>query len=144
MSSSMSARPNESALPYSLDYPPPDFVDPVVEAYKSKVDRAAIRENLKLTVEERLRKAQTRALARSAALERQAELEEFNQFTNRILDVVREPLSLEEYLRLWREQHERQATTASIERSSIEDDAGLSQPLGEAFNHVRSQLGIES
>ena len=144
MSSSMPNRPNESDLPYSLDYPPPDFIDPMVQAYKKFVDHAAIRENLKLTVEERLRKAQTRALARAASLVRQAELEEFNQFTSRILDVVSEPLSLEEYLRLWREQNERQTTTASIERSSIEDDAGLSHPLSEAFNHVRSQLGIES
>ena len=48
----------EAALPYSLDYPPPDFIDPVVEVYKRDVDRSIIRENLKLTVEERLRKHQ--------------------------------------------------------------------------------------
>jgi hypothetical protein len=30
--------------------------DPVIEAYKGDVDRTLIRENLKLTVEERLRK----------------------------------------------------------------------------------------
>ena len=47
-----------AALPYSLDYPPPDFIDPVVEVYKRDVDRSIIRENLKLTVEERLRKHQ--------------------------------------------------------------------------------------
>ena len=34
-----------------------DYVDPVVEAYKQDVDRSLLRENLKLTVEERLRKA---------------------------------------------------------------------------------------
>ena len=50
--------PTESALPYSLDYPPPDFIDPVIEAYKKDVDRTIIRENLKLTMEERLRKHQ--------------------------------------------------------------------------------------
>ena len=50
--------PTESALPYSLDYPPPDFFDPVIEAYKKDVDRTIIRENLKLTIEERLRKHQ--------------------------------------------------------------------------------------
>jgi hypothetical protein len=38
--------------------------DPVVEAYKKDVDRTLIRENLKLTVEERFRKAM--ALARFA------------------------------------------------------------------------------
>lgn len=31
--------------------------DPVVEAYKKDIDRTLIRENLKLTVEERFRKA---------------------------------------------------------------------------------------
>jgi hypothetical protein len=38
--------------------------DPIVEAYKKDVDRTLIRENLKLTVEERFRKAM--ALARFA------------------------------------------------------------------------------
>ena len=38
--------------------------DPVVEAYKKDIDRSLIRENLKLTVEERFRKAM--ALARFA------------------------------------------------------------------------------
>ena len=38
--------------------------DPVVEAYKKDIDRALIRENLKLTVEERFRRSM--ALARFA------------------------------------------------------------------------------
>jgi len=38
--------------------------DPVVQAYKKDIDRTLIRENLKLTVEERFRKAS--ALARFA------------------------------------------------------------------------------
>ncbi len=38
--------------------------DPVIEAYKKDIDRTLIRENLKLTVEERFRKAM--ALARFA------------------------------------------------------------------------------
>jgi len=33
------------------------FQDPIVEAYKKDIDRTLIRENLKLTVEERFRKA---------------------------------------------------------------------------------------
>jgi hypothetical protein len=37
---------------------PPDVFDPVVEAYKKDVDRTLIRENLKLTVEQRLMKLQ--------------------------------------------------------------------------------------
>jgi hypothetical protein len=36
--------------------PPADFYDPVIEAYKKDVDRTLLRENLKLTVEERLQK----------------------------------------------------------------------------------------
>jgi hypothetical protein len=41
-----------------------EYRDPVVEAYKSGIDRTLIRENLKLTVEERFLKAM--ALARFA------------------------------------------------------------------------------
>jgi hypothetical protein len=37
---------------------PPDHCDPVIEAYKKDVDRTLLRENLKLTVEERLIKAE--------------------------------------------------------------------------------------
>lgn len=58
MSDSTAIPPSPAPLPYSLDYPPPDFIDPVIEVYKKDVDRATIRENLKLTVEERLRKHQ--------------------------------------------------------------------------------------
>ena len=35
---------------------PPDAFDPVVEAYKKDIDRTLLRENLKLTVDERFRK----------------------------------------------------------------------------------------
>jgi hypothetical protein len=44
--------------------------DPVVQAYKKDIDRTLIRENLKLTVEERFRKAM--ALARFAEEMRRA------------------------------------------------------------------------
>jgi hypothetical protein len=47
-----------------MDRPPRPDPDPVVEAYKKGIDRTLIRENLKLTVEERFRKAM--ALARFA------------------------------------------------------------------------------
>jgi hypothetical protein len=36
-----------------LTPPPADYVDPVIEAYKRDVDRTILRENLKLTVEQR-------------------------------------------------------------------------------------------
>ncbi len=38
---------------------PADYSDPVIEAYKKDVDRTLLRENLKLTVEQRIRKAQS-------------------------------------------------------------------------------------
>jgi hypothetical protein len=40
------------------DLAPADYSDPVIEALKKDVDRTLLRENLKLTVEERLRKAE--------------------------------------------------------------------------------------
>ena len=40
-----------------MDAAPHPDLDPVVEAYKKGIDRTLIRENLKLTVEERFRKA---------------------------------------------------------------------------------------
>ena len=46
----------KTPLPYSLDYPPPDFIDPVIEVYKKDIDLASVRENLKLTMDQRLRK----------------------------------------------------------------------------------------
>ena len=38
------------------ELPPADYQDPVIEAYKKDVDRTLLRENLKLTVEERFNK----------------------------------------------------------------------------------------
>jgi hypothetical protein len=37
---------------------PPDVFDPVIEAYKKDIDIGLIRENLKRTVEERMRRMQ--------------------------------------------------------------------------------------
>lgn len=37
---------------------PPDVFDPVIELYKKDIDRTLIRENLKLTPEQRLQKLQ--------------------------------------------------------------------------------------
>jgi len=38
-----------------LELAPPDYIDPVIEAYKKDVDRTLLRENLKLSVDERFR-----------------------------------------------------------------------------------------
>jgi hypothetical protein len=50
------------------DLAPADFFDPVIEAYKKDVDRTLLRENLKLTPEQRVQKAES--LHRSIALVR--------------------------------------------------------------------------
>lgn len=55
----------ETPLAFSPDYPPPDFIDPVIEAYKKDVDRTILRENLKLTVEERFQKYKSFLLSRA-------------------------------------------------------------------------------
>jgi hypothetical protein len=47
-----------SAEPLSTDLAPPDYGDPVIGAYMKDVDRTLLRENLKLSVEERLLKAE--------------------------------------------------------------------------------------
>jgi hypothetical protein len=43
----------------SPELAPADYFDPVIEAFKKDVDRTLLRENLKLTVEQRIRKAQS-------------------------------------------------------------------------------------
>jgi hypothetical protein len=53
----MSAESLEQSQRKKRDLAPPDYCDPVIEIYKKDVDRTLLRENLKLTVEERLRKA---------------------------------------------------------------------------------------
>ena len=80
--------------PQREDLAPPDYCDPVIEAYKKDVDRTLLRENLKLTVEERFAKAEARhrsaetweakcraalAQAQAAMAELQALLEERRQ-----------------------------------------------------------------
>jgi hypothetical protein len=44
------------AVPMPDELAPADYCDPVIEAYKKDVDRTLLRENLKLTVEERFLK----------------------------------------------------------------------------------------
>ena len=57
MSDATEQQPSSPAhIPAEDNLAPPDYCDPVVEAYKKDVDRSLLRENLKLTVEERFRK----------------------------------------------------------------------------------------
>lgn len=48
-----------TTAPNPHELAPPDYCDPVIEAFKKDVDRTLLRENLKLTVEQRIRKAQS-------------------------------------------------------------------------------------
>ncbi len=50
----MSNQPREAP-----ELAPADYSDPVIEAFKKDIDRTLLRENLKLTVEQRIRKAQS-------------------------------------------------------------------------------------
>ena len=47
---------NHVAMSVPADLAPSDYCDPVIEAYKYAVDCTLLRENLKLTVEQRVRK----------------------------------------------------------------------------------------
>jgi hypothetical protein len=37
----------------AMDLAPPEYCDPVIEAYKKDIDRSLLRENLKLSVQQR-------------------------------------------------------------------------------------------
>ena len=57
MNDAIGERPSISIrVPARDSLAPPDYCDPVIDAYKKDVDRTLLRENLKLTVEERFRK----------------------------------------------------------------------------------------
>jgi len=49
----------EAIAPYPVELTPADYIDPVIEVYKKDVDRTLLRENLKLTVEQRIRIAES-------------------------------------------------------------------------------------
>ena|SRR2546421_5947466 len=47
---------NANSVPKRPELAAPDYRDPVIEVYKKDVDRTLLRENLKLTVQERFEK----------------------------------------------------------------------------------------
>src|SRR5262249_22306889 len=68
----MNDKPEQCAeviAPYPVELAPADYVDPVIEVFKKKVNRALLRENLKLTVEQRLEKAQQALLEERRKME---------------------------------------------------------------------------
>ena len=70
----------------------------------------------------------------SAALQ---ELESFTNFVQQKLRGDESNLPLEDCVRLWRRQSEREATLDDIQQGQADLAAGLAQPLAEAFDDVR-------
>lgn len=70
------------------------------------------------------------------------EIDEFTDFTKQSVGSGFESLSLEDCVRLWHQQQDKRESVRNILESLNEDYVGLSQPLSEAFDDVRRQLGI--
>jgi len=70
------------------------------------------------------------------------ELENFTYFVKQKLSVNESKLSLEECVRMWRQQTERQATLDDVRQGQADAQAGLSQPLADAVDDIRQQLGF--
>lgn len=70
------------------------------------------------------------------------ELESFTRFAQQRLSLGESNLSLAECIRLWRQQMERDATVEDIQQGQADFEAGLAQPLAEAIDDVRRQLGL--
>ena len=64
------------------------------------------------------------------------ELESFTNFVQQRLNGDESNLSLEDCVRLWRQQTERDATLDDIQQGQADLAAGLAQPLSEAFDDV--------
>ena len=70
------------------------------------------------------------------------ELDNFTQFAQNALAVGEANLTLEDCVRLWRQQCEQQSTVDDV-RQGLEDyDNGLAKPLDAVFDDVRRKLGV--
>ena len=70
------------------------------------------------------------------------ELESFTSFIQQKLSRDESNLSLEDCVRLWRQQTERDALLDDIRQGQADLAAGLAQPLAAAFDDVCRQLGL--
>ena len=70
------------------------------------------------------------------------ELERFHEFATQQLDNGGAQSSLEELVNLWRKQRERAETVDDIRQGSEDYRAGNGQPLTEALDEVRRDLGL--
>ncbi len=70
------------------------------------------------------------------------QLDQFTQFAQAKLCNDDDSLSIEECLRLWRQQTEEDETIADIEQSQRDFAAGRSMSVKDTFEDVRRRLGI--
>lgn len=70
------------------------------------------------------------------------ELASFTKFAQEILTTSESKLSLEDCIRLWRQHCEQEETAADIRQGRIDREKGLGQPIKEAFEDIRRQLGV--
>ena len=70
------------------------------------------------------------------------ELERFHQFAAEKLDNGGSQSSLEDLVTLWRQEREHAETVDDIRQGVKDADAGNAQPLQEAFDDVRRDLGL--
>ncbi len=69
-----------------------------------------------------------------------SELDSFHQFAVRALAGTGEDLSLEELLRQWRAQREREETIASVRRGVNDAEAGRVRDMAEVDAAIRAEL----
>ena len=69
------------------------------------------------------------------------ELESFSRFAAQRLRQGDQSPSLEECLRQWREESEREELLADIQAGLDDVEQGRGQPVDEAFADIRQQLG---
>jgi hypothetical protein len=72
----------------------------------------------------------------------QQEIESFTRFAEQRLHADDSALSLEDCLRLWREQRERTQTIEDVRQGLADYAAGRAEPLDRAFNDIRGELGL--
>ena len=72
----------------------------------------------------------------------QAELQEFVRFASRRAEQGADFSSVEELVKHWRQNSEFTEAVADVRQGILDEAAGKSQPLSEAFAEVRNKLGI--
>ena len=70
------------------------------------------------------------------------DLESFTHFAQQRLGANESNLSVEDCVRLWRQQTEQQSLLDDLQQGQADLKAGLAQPLAAAFDDVRQQLGL--